>query len=721
MTDINQEVKGTLARLLATENLTVEHRKVSTAFFDVEKRLLCLPIWKTASNTVYDLLVGHEVGHALYTPNARPEGVNKSFLNVLEDVRIEKLMRQTYPGLKKTFFAGYAELWRDDFFGVANDDVNEIAFIDRINLFYKGCYDMEFTAEEQVYVDRAGATKTFEEVIELAKELYDLMEEKEQEKLEQLGQQQSLDLDLDMFDDERELTPTNEETNNESENAKSNASKTAQELSDEIDEALDKLVNGQHGSETGDVNETESITDKAFQEACEQLIDEDAKEWVYLDLPKINLDKYIKPAKEIKEQLYWWFNGKAHSSEEAQDWHNDQLDISFRKYFTFKKSANKTVNYLVKQFEMKKSAENYKRAATAKTGVIDTNSLHKYKLTEDIFKKITVVPDGKNHGLVMYLDWSGSMSWTILDTLKQVYNLVWFCKKVNIPFRVYGFASGHYGRYGYGQHMLNDCMVNPKSNTLAIGEDIQLLEFLSSKQRTKELEESMKYLFLQANSFHCSQLQYFQPLGLGGTPLAEAVYAARQLVDDMKRTEKVSKVNVICLTDGESQPMSYVSKSEYEHNYGELTLKCLASQYGKVFFLRDRETGHTKKISNTSYNTTAQIVGFLREITDYNWVGIRLCSKGDANRMFREYALDNYDKLDKQWRKERFASIKNNCGFTEAFFMPDRGNGEDAQEIEVKQKGEVATRGELQRAFKKHMGSKMANKTVLNRFIDQIA
>ena len=49
--NINQEVKGTLARLLATENLTVEHRKVSTAYFDTEKRLLCLPIWKNASNT----------------------------------------------------------------------------------------------------------------------------------------------------------------------------------------------------------------------------------------------------------------------------------------------------------------------------------------------------------------------------------------------------------------------------------------------------------------------------------------------------------------------------------------------------------------------------------------------------------------------------------------------------------------------------------------------
>ena len=66
---INQEVKGTLAKLLATENLTVEHRKVTTACFDVDKRVLILPIWKSASNTVYDLLVGHEVGHALYTPN----------------------------------------------------------------------------------------------------------------------------------------------------------------------------------------------------------------------------------------------------------------------------------------------------------------------------------------------------------------------------------------------------------------------------------------------------------------------------------------------------------------------------------------------------------------------------------------------------------------------------------------------------------------------------
>ena len=168
---INPEVKGTLAKLLATENLTVEHRKVTTAYFDVQKRVLCLPIWKTASNTVYDLLVGHEVGHALYTPNTGLDGVNKGFVNVLEDVRIEKMMKETYPGLRKSFFQGYKELWNDDFFGVNDEDISKLPFIDRINLFYKGNPEIEFTEEEQVYVDRAANTKTFADVLKLAEDL----------------------------------------------------------------------------------------------------------------------------------------------------------------------------------------------------------------------------------------------------------------------------------------------------------------------------------------------------------------------------------------------------------------------------------------------------------------------------------------------------------------------------------------------------------------------
>ena len=202
---VNQEVKGTLARLLATENLTVEHRKVTTAYFDVEKRLLCLPIWKTASETVYDLLVGHEVGHALYTPQEGLQDAPKAFVNVLEDARIERMMKVTYPGLRKTFFDGYKELWGKDFFGVGDADLNEIPLIDRINLYYKGKADIEFNEKEQVFVDRAAVTKTFKDVLDLANDLYEYAEGLEDEKdLDDITDLPNIDAEADTSADKEE-------------------------------------------------------------------------------------------------------------------------------------------------------------------------------------------------------------------------------------------------------------------------------------------------------------------------------------------------------------------------------------------------------------------------------------------------------------------------------------------------------------------------------------
>ena len=109
-------------------------------------------------------------------------------------------------------------------------------------------------------------------------------------------------------------------------------------------------------------------------------------------------------------------------------------------FVEFKRSAQKEVNYLVKEFECRKAADSYARATTARTGVLDCTKLHTYKYDEDLFKKVTTLSDGKNHGLVFVLDWSGSMSDVMIDTCKQLFNLVWFCKKVSIPFEVYAFT-----------------------------------------------------------------------------------------------------------------------------------------------------------------------------------------------------------------------------------------------------------------------------------------
>ena len=104
--------KSMLAKLLAQEDITVVHRTVSTAQFDLKNRTMTLPIWNDMDGDLYDLLVGHEIGHALYTPlegwhnsvvSNNKNKAFKGFLNVVEDARIEKLVKRKFPGLAKSF------------------------------------------------------------------------------------------------------------------------------------------------------------------------------------------------------------------------------------------------------------------------------------------------------------------------------------------------------------------------------------------------------------------------------------------------------------------------------------------------------------------------------------------------------------------------------------------------------------------------------------------
>ena len=164
---VNKLSKNNLAKLLATENLIVEHRNISTAAFDILNRRLILPTWENISSDVYDLLVGHEVGHALFTPqkdlheicesiSEEHSTVIKSYLNVIEDARIEKKIKRKFNGLRKNFRIGYQELVDQDFFGLSKKKVKECSFIDRINLYFKigNLIDVPFSADEKVLVER---------------------------------------------------------------------------------------------------------------------------------------------------------------------------------------------------------------------------------------------------------------------------------------------------------------------------------------------------------------------------------------------------------------------------------------------------------------------------------------------------------------------------------------------------------------------------------------
>ena len=107
--------KDILARLLASEDIAVEHSaKAATASFNTKSRVLVLPIWKDMDNNLYDMLVGHEVAHALFTPaeewapqvdrfGAINRGPWMTFVNIVEDARIERKIKDKFPGLRRDY------------------------------------------------------------------------------------------------------------------------------------------------------------------------------------------------------------------------------------------------------------------------------------------------------------------------------------------------------------------------------------------------------------------------------------------------------------------------------------------------------------------------------------------------------------------------------------------------------------------------------------------
>ena len=174
-----------LAKLFAEEDIHVVHRQAHTASFDVKKRELVLPILKFMSKDIQDLMTLHEVGHAFWTTvdmmrETSERKIHHSIVNILEDIRIEKMIQEKYKGSKIIFKRGYQELIKNNFFETKGKDINSYNLIDRINLHFKHHENVEFSDDEMVWVKKADATKTCAEVLDLAEELHTFMKEQQE-------------------------------------------------------------------------------------------------------------------------------------------------------------------------------------------------------------------------------------------------------------------------------------------------------------------------------------------------------------------------------------------------------------------------------------------------------------------------------------------------------------------------------------------------------------
>ena len=742
---------STLAKLLAEEDIHVVHRNQSTAMFDVKNRELSLPIWKEMSKNIQDLMTLHEVGHALWTPleqleKAQKEKIEFSFVNVLEDVRIEKLVQKKYPGSVRIFNKGYKELIAQNFFETVGQDISKYNLIDRINLHFKHHVDVPFSEEEKVWVQKANQTKTPDEVLDLAKELYEYIAENE----ESQGEQQNPSPDMsdmsqrgaqsedgipsgsgsegensDGADGGQSTTDDDNETSDEGEDAKSSAS---DEIKDEgSEEKTEVVIGGSEGGKDSDAPITAS-TDYAWNESSKKFLDESSKPQRTGFIPELDMKKIIVSSSTILDIF------KKHYSDAIKVDGTVYFDKTLEEFNKTKNDSKKTIAYMVKEFEMKKSADQYAKALTSKTGVLDMGALHTYKFNDDLFAKVTTLPGATNHGLVMFLDWSGSMANNLKGTLNQLFNLIWFCKKVNIPFDVYAFSDAYYrnGNFSYRGGSANDF----KPGDLKI-DMFNLLHFFSSKMKNKDEMDMMHYLYMIASKWSYRDWRndgypYYVPkmLNLGGTPLNSAIIAALQVVPEFKKVNNVQKVHTIFLTDGASHKINGVHK--YQTHQGE-TLESYEGIYGygvgrSVYV--DQKFGN--KVSSDSYSDDrdtqmSALLDLLRKrVPDMSVTNFFVAGsgrKGFVKPSEVEYVMGygSYDasfEIAKKIKKENVGIVPNAQGFDTVYILPGLGGMDMDSELDV----EVgASKAQLKRAFSKMSVGKIVNRPLLNNFIKMVA
>jgi len=705
---VNFEIKSQLAKLLAIEDLVVEHKKVSTACFNVHTRVLTLPMWEKASNVVYDMLVGHEVGHALYTSYAdwnQDFKIPKSIMNIVEDARVEKLMKRRYPGIAKTFYTGYKELNDDDFLKVKGNDISKMNLVDRANLWFKiGNYiNVPINRNEIEIINMIADAETFQDVIKASIALYEFCKNEELTK-----EQNLLDTEIPNKDSENDLSSESMNSkfeNNDNEDTNTNSKE--ERLSDD-------------NFENSNLNKPdeefipEVKTMDAMNDAIEKLINMDGDENHYLEIPKLDLNTVIIKNEEIHDYI-------------NDCWNHIELDrfyYSDTAYYKFKNNSKKEVSYLVKEFECKKSADQYSRSTTAKTGVLNTSKLHTYKFNEDLFKKISMIPDGKNHGLIFILDWSGSMGNVMTDTLKQLYNILWFCRKVNIPFEVYAFT----GEWNYKPSLNSKgVMVYPqphykkKENVFCVSTDFSLLNMFSSEVNNKTLDMQMCNIFRISSQINTSCSRYSIPhkLSLSGTPLNESLISLHQIIPEFKTKNKLQKAHCIILTDGESNALNY--HVQINRNYLESEPYMGLRSVNKNCFIRNRKTGMVYPLSNTNNidkNFTNTLLHDLREtFPKVIFIGIRIIANRDSGYFIRSNSSsENYDKNQTQWKKER-SIILTESGYHKYFGM---SSSVLSNEVEFNV-DEDASKSTIRNAFKKSLNSKKMNKKFLNEFIQLVA
>jgi len=560
---------------------------------------------------------------------------------------------------------------------------------------------------------------------------------------------QDLDFDDLKFDEDGEYEFENEleesEEGLDSEDSQKNGKSSAQ--SDEDGEEgegsgnsneFDSESNEGDGEESFSIirDKQSSLTNKdMFQPFCETdnsfrmnentLLDDKCKEYIYLTLPTPILKNIITPASRVQTLLSEYYT---HINK------NDLLN-------TFKRKNERFVSLLAKEFEMKKAASCYAKAKTSNTGDIDVSKLYKYKFDDAIFKKMMRIPKGKSHGLILLLDKSGSMSNNMKGSIEQILVLAMFCRKVNIPFSVYGFGNNTTGycidkdtdsineNDGFFKHKEGDIIMN----------SVFLREYINSKMSNVEFNNSLKNMICLMNGFSKAYrytTDYPASEALSNTPLTEAIVATEAITQEFRKVNNLDIVNLVIVHDGDADGL-------YHYNTGlddDGSSLCgrFSTSYCNVL-LRDNKIHFENKLENNTLNTSvlnwykqktgANVFGFFITDDSASSMNGAICNnffmENETKNIYEKY--ENYHErkevagiLTKKLKKEKFLLSKK-PGFKNFFIVPGGNNLQiNDGELEIDETKKI-TATKLTNAFLKYNKKRQVNRILVSKFIDGIA
>ena len=757
--NISFEHQRQLAKLLAKENIRVRQGNYKTAFFDVKKRVLGLPTWNLESKDVSDLLVGHEVGHAHWTPQDGIKLYHERFgkeapfdiANVVEDIRIERKILAAFPGLVRAFTKGYTHLLNNDFFKIRGRDVNELNFIDRLNLKGKlrHLINVQFDEWETEVYNKCLKAETYEEVLDICGEIISKLPKDNPSTQEEPfnpgkdsgedgGDDDSLDIDIRGNTPDPSMNEEDGDKNDsisdqdQNENDKDESGQTTEPFNqdEEAEESLRKENSvGSEGDDDYDYSDAISETQRAFDEELENS-QEDWDGTIYADAPsREQIEKCICPLDKVR----------AGRRVNLSLYNNLMTDLNEDHSWTaFKKDSKKSVALLVREFERKKSAYEYSRAQSSSTGAIDPNKLHSYKYEEQIFKSVTKLATSKDHGMVFFIDWSGSMSRVLHDVIEQALQLAFFCKAIGIPFEVYGFTTGRNWRQE------KEILADQVGTTVSLS-GTHVFELLNSSICKREFEDACKELFVGSRSWGNTFQSDLE--SLGGTPLFDTVFIAAEIVNKFRAQHKVQKLHTMFLTDGESSALNYISDDENEKfekpmvangeapkGYYSYSARKEYVRWGNTligpdaFRARHRQSTYRQLVLNFKKMTgSSAICFFLGECRDAKSAGITAITHSSKFKATDWYqGTEEYRELRKKCVKDKSRTlfIEDGLGYDGYFIIETSRVRIENTELEVEEDldySKAADVNKLAKKFSTQNRDKRTSRVFLSKFSDLIS